>query len=140
MRYVREFWRIVRKGLHFLIKALGTVRKSIPNVRLTVVGEANGAPRERCDELCRRMEVSENVAFVGFKIAAEIAELHRQSQVFVLASRWENSPNTVAEAMVTGMPPIATNVGGLSSMIEDGVNGLLVEHGWSSSPIVSCDC
>jgi glycosyltransferase involved in cell wall biosynthesis len=49
--------------------------------------------------------------------------------VFVLPSENENSPNALAEAMVSGMPVIATRVGGIPSMVEDGQTGLLVPWG-----------
>lgn len=118
-----------RKGVHFLLEAIALVKMAIPNVKLTVVGGGDDALRRRCDQLCESLGITKNVTFAGIKSATEIAALHRIHQVFVLASRIENSPNTVAEAMVTGMPVIATNVGGLASMIEDGSTGWLVEYG-----------
>src|SRR5206468_524360 len=67
-----------------------------------------------------------NLEFLGLKGAEEIAKCHLDAQVFVLPSENENSPNALAEAMVSGMPVIATRVGGIPSMIEDGKTGLLV--------------
>jgi glycosyltransferase involved in cell wall biosynthesis len=55
-----------------------------------------------------------------------IARLLEGTSVFVLPSLIENSPNSVAEAMCAGLPVVATNVGGIPSMVDDGVTGILV--------------
>ena len=52
----------------------------------------------------------------------------KKADVFALVSRYEGLPNTIYEAMILGTPVIATNVGGVSSQIEDNVNGWIVEN------------
>ena len=54
--------------------------------------------------------------------------LLKQCDVFALLSKYEGMPVTIHEAMILGVPVIATNVGGVSEQIEDGINGLLVEN------------
>jgi len=112
-----------RKGLDTLLEALALLRAQRPSVRLRVVG---GGVQEPWRAMCRRLGIEEAVEFIGFQPAEAIARCHREAQLFVLPSRIENSPNTLAEAMVSGMPVVATAVGGVPSMLEDGVTGMLV--------------
>jgi glycosyltransferase involved in cell wall biosynthesis len=112
-----------RKGLDVLLEALKLVTQTRPKVMLRVIGSGE---RSVHIELCERLRIAGNVEFLGFQSADQIAHRHLESQVFVLPSRNDNSPNALAEAMVSGMPVIATNVGGVSSMVTDGETGLLV--------------
>ena len=73
------------------------------------------------------MEIERNVKFFGFKSAEEIAKLHLENQVYVLPTENDNAPNSISEAMVSGMPIIATSVGGIPSMIKDGETGILIK-------------
>ncbi len=112
-----------RKGLDILLEALKLVLGTRPKTMLTVVG---GGDQTGYKELCERLQIASHVEFLGFQSKDQIARHHLDCQVFVLPSGNENSPNTLAEAMVSGMPVIATAVGGIPSMVEDGQTGLLV--------------
>jgi glycosyltransferase involved in cell wall biosynthesis len=139
--YFRNDWRVApsetimfvgslvpRKGLPVLLEALALVKQRRPLVTLIVVG-ASGREADAPVEQCQRLGITANVTFRGFQPADEIAKLHLQSQVFVLPSQNENSPNALAEAMVSGLPVIATRVGGIPSLVEGGQTGLLVPWG-----------
>jgi glycosyltransferase involved in cell wall biosynthesis len=117
------------KGLPLLLEALALVKQRRPKVTLTVVGTTGPDPRSKFWPTWTRLRLDTTVKFLGWQPAEEIARLHLQSQVFVLSSRNENSPNALAEAMVSGMPVIATRVGGIPSLVEDGQTGLLVPWG-----------
>ena len=56
-------------------------------------------------------------------------ELFRAGDASLLSSSWENFPHTVVEALAVGTPVIATRTGGVAEVVEDGVNGLIVEPG-----------
>ncbi len=112
-----------RKGLETLLTGFAQLVASRPQVRLRVIG---GGDFSAVHERCRMLGIEKSLEFLGFQSANQIAAWHRKSQVFVLPSDNENSPNTLAEAMVSGMPVIATAVGGIPSMVQDGVSGLLV--------------
>ncbi|HTS16516.1 MAG TPA: glycosyltransferase family 4 protein [Verrucomicrobiae bacterium] len=112
-----------RKGLDILLQALKLVIQTRPNTILSVVGGGDQSPYR---QLAEQLRVSHAVEFLGYRAAAEIARLHLQSQLFVLPSANENSPNTLAEAMVSGLPVLATSVGGIPSMVEHGQTGWLV--------------
>ena len=111
-----------RKGLDVLLEALKLVLHTRPKAMLTVIG---GGDQRGYKELCERLQIVGNVEFLGFQSAEQIARHHLDCQVFVLPSGNENSPNTLAEAMVSGMPVIATAVGGIPSMVKDGETGVL---------------
>ncbi|HSU29354.1 MAG TPA: glycosyltransferase family 4 protein [Chitinophagaceae bacterium] len=67
-----------------------------------------------------------NVILTGVKDDVELIQMQKAADVFVHPSYIENSPNSVCEAQLLGMPVIACNAGGVSSLIESGVNGILV--------------
>ena len=70
-----------------------------------------------------------NIVLHGKVDADELSALLVDSDIYVHASHIENSPNSVCEAMLVGMPVIASNTGGTSSMLTDGIEGLLVQDG-----------
>lgn len=114
-----------RKGLHELMDAVSVVAKDVPDVSVDVVGICTVEQQKIFGEAAQAAGFK--IRFHGFRNASEIATLHRQCRLFVLCSSNENSPNTLAEAMVSGMPCVAYNVGGVSSMFEDGKSGLLIK-------------
>ena len=112
-----------RKGLDVLLKALKLVRQSKPKAVLTIVGGGNPTPYR---QLCERLGITDNIQFLGFQSADQISRHHLESQIFVLPSGNENSPNTLTEAMVSGMPVIASDVGGIPSLVSHNETGWLV--------------
>ena len=69
------------------------------------------------------------IKFLGRRSSSELIESMRSSNIFVQVSRIENSPNSLCEAMLLGMPIIASYVGGTSSMLQDGIEGVLYQEG-----------
>lgn len=67
--------------------------------------------------------------FLGPLPRREVLELFRAGDASLLSSAWENFPHTVVEALAVGTPVIATRTGGVAEVLEDGVNGLVVEPG-----------
>ena len=67
--------------------------------------------------------------FLGALPRRKVLELFRAGDASLLSSSWENFPHTVVEALAVGTPVIATRTGGVAEVLEDGVNGLLVEPG-----------
>ena len=70
-----------------------------------------------------------NVKLLGRKTAEEMVEILLASDVYCHVSHIENSPNSVCEAMLLGMPVVATNGGGTCSMLSHGNEGLLIQDG-----------
>lgn len=70
-----------------------------------------------------------HVDLLGAKNADEIVRIMQSSNLYVQVSHIENSPNSLCEAMVMGMPIIASFAGGTSSMLQDGTEGVLIQDG-----------
>jgi len=116
-----------RKGVSDLIEALPEIVAQCGPVRLIIVGAAGPDYLARVKARAETLGVASLIEFAGQKTATEIAALHKRCRAFVLPTHVDNSPNTLAEAMVSGMPVLASRVGGIPSMIEEGVTGLLFE-------------
>jgi glycosyltransferase involved in cell wall biosynthesis len=110
-----------------LLKAMVELNKVCKKWDLTIVGaDQSGSLQEHKDFVFER-GISEKVHFAG-SVSDTRSMLH-DSDVFVLTSITEALPLSVIEAMATGLPCIVTNVGGNPDIIEDGVEGYLVEPG-----------
>ena len=93
-------------------------------VELWLVGD--GELCETVRHQVRAMGVGDCVRFLGRR--SDIGDLLRAADVFVFPSRWEGNPLSVMEAMATGLPVIATAVGGVPELVEDGVSGILIPN------------
>jgi glycosyltransferase involved in cell wall biosynthesis len=113
-----------RKGQRFVLEALPRIRASVPDAQLLIVGD--GPDRAELVRLADRLGVHGSVQFAGFLDNA--VELLPALDVFVLASRREGLSKALMEAMLAGLPVVATNVVGNRELIRDGENGLLVSH------------
>lgn len=111
-----------RKGLKYLIEAIPEVAEKFPNIKLVIVGE--GPERKSLENLIKELS-SNHIILTGRQ--KEIPKLLKSSDIFVLPSRREAFGLVVLEAMVTGLPVIASKTGGIPEIIENGRNGLLVE-------------
>jgi glycosyltransferase involved in cell wall biosynthesis len=110
-----------QKNHALLIEAFAQVRADAPLYLLLVGGgELENAVREQVAAL----GLQERVRFLG--IRADVADILRASDVFVLSSRWEGNPMSVMEAMAAGLPVVSTAVGGVPELVREGVTGLLV--------------
>jgi glycosyltransferase involved in cell wall biosynthesis len=113
------------KGIQFMIRALPAVLASHPNTYYFIVGD--GPHRDALIEEVNRAGVNDRVIFAGMR--KDVARLLVASDVFVLPTLTEALPTVLAEAMAAILPIIASSVGGIPEMIEDGRNGCLVEPG-----------
>ena len=110
------------KGHRYLIEALNTLNREEVAWRCTFLGEGDLEAELRA--LTEKYGLSERVAFPGF--CEDVFSVLLTADVFVLPSLHESSPNALIEAMGTGMPCIASDVGGIVDLIEDGKNGIRV--------------
>jgi len=112
-----------KKGIPYLLEALAQLRKKRDDFVLDIVGD--GPNRAEYEELTRKLGLQDIVRFHGLKTKQEVAEFMRKADVFVLPSEWENLPCVIIEAMASGLPIVATNVGGIPEIVNNEA-GILV--------------
>jgi L-malate glycosyltransferase len=113
------------KGLDTLLQAAAVVRREFPNVRFVVAGNwLEPAHYRELQRLVQHLGLTDNVSFLGH--FEEVFSLLKLSNVFCLLSRSEGFSNALLEAMASGLPCVATRVGGNPEAIEHGRNGILV--------------
>ena len=112
-----------QKALDVALAALADV----PDVSLTIVGD--GPERAALGQRASELGLDSRVRFLGSVPRERVLRLFRAADASLLPSRWENFPHTVVESLAVGCPVIATAVGGVPEVVEDGRNGLLVPPG-----------
>lgn len=121
---------IEKKGLDDAIHAFARFRQSYPAATFTIAGE--GPLLNQLTSLCAQLQLGDSVRFAGFLKGGELRALYEQSHLFVHPSRitsdqnQEGIPNSMLEAMATGLPVLATQHGGIPEAVRAGVTGLLV--------------
>lgn len=109
------------------LRAFALIRESLPDVRLTVAG--SGPQRGELEALCSELRIGERVHFCGARDRDEMAALYRSAAVVINPSRVDNMPNSVLEAMASGVPVASTNVGGVPFILRENITGLMVPAG-----------
>lgn len=108
-----------------LVESFGAAARGNTRCHLLLAGD--GPLKETARQRAVAHSIADRVHFLG--VRADIPELLSASDIFVLASIWEGRPVAVMEAMAAGLPVIATAVGGVRELIQNGVTGLLVPSG-----------
>jgi glycosyltransferase involved in cell wall biosynthesis len=120
---VLVFSRLNRmKGVEYFLEAALQVSKRFADVRFVIAGD--GAARAELQEYANRLGIASSVLFTGFR--TDLPLLLKEADISVLPSLSEGLSNSILEAMLAGVPVIATDVGGNPEIVEDGVTGLLV--------------
>ena len=129
------------KGFHYLLEALPEIRRQFPDVKVYVAGDSVtgyhtlkeklkiGSYGKYCLELIRRGGLEDVVRFLGKVDAEQMCRRYLDSSLFLSCSVIENSPNSVGEAMLLGMPVVSSRVGGVPSMLRDKEEGLFCDCG-----------
>lgn len=125
------------KGAHQIIEALPIILRHYPDTKLYLTGndpressglvhrlKRTGYQKYLC-KLLDKYEINDAVVFTGFLNEQQMAERCAKSNVYVLPSCIENSPNSLCEAMLMGVPSVASDVGGVPSLLESGKDGFL---------------
>jgi len=113
------------KNFALLIRAFAPLAARWPQLSLSIVGD--GPERGALEKLAVELGLTGAVHFLGFR--SDIDELLAQSDVFVLTSLSEGIPMSILEAMKSGLPVVATRVGGVPATVAEGETGILVESG-----------
>jgi glycosyltransferase involved in cell wall biosynthesis len=119
-----------QKNHRLLLQAFAGAAQRLPKAQLLLVG-----PPDRLDPnyaeslkaLAQELGLEQCVRFLGSR--ADVPNILRASDVFVLSSDYEGNPLSVLEAMAAGLPVVSTAVGGVPELVQDGATGLLVPAG-----------
>lgn len=130
------------KGAHWLIRAVAALRAEFPDIQLRIANAValdrggswctrlhDGAYQRYLRRLIKELHVEDRLALLPVLSATEVKTELEAAELFVLPSLCENSPNALCEAMLVGVPGIATFAGGIPSLLEDKKTGLLVPPG-----------
>lgn len=129
------------KGVHEAIEAVHLLTKDIPNLHLFVGGynitafdtlyqklKLTGYGRY-LRHLISRYKLQDNITFLGILNENEMLNMYLKTHIYICPSSIENSPNSLCEAQLLGVPNISAYVGGIPSLVSDKVNGLLYPKG-----------
>jgi glycosyltransferase involved in cell wall biosynthesis len=118
--------RLVEQKNHALfLKAAARLAQDVNTARFMIVGD--GPLRPVLETQARSLGIADRVTFTGER--RDVETILRSASLFWLTSRWEGMPNVVLEAMASGVPAIATDVGGTRELIRSGVDGFVVPEG-----------
>ncbi len=121
---------VERKGVDYLIKAFGMIKDQIPH-RLVIVGD--GPERQKWQVLAQKVDPSGRISFTGWVSNERLSEFYRTCSFFVLPAVYDKHGDTeglgvvLIEAMSYSKPVIASNAGGITDVVSNGENGILVE-------------
>ncbi len=121
-----------KKGHKFLIEAISMLKKQ--NIHLQAVFIGGGDLRQTLENQVASLGLQQEIEFKGAQTEEEVIDAYQHCDCGVLASiitktkRTEGIPNALMEAMACQLPVVGTKVAGLAELIDDGINGFLVEE------------
>ncbi len=131
-RFAQACRLIEKKGLDVALRAFAEFTKQFPVAHFTIAGD--GPLRESLGQLVAELGLTAQVTFTGFLSEAQLCALYHASHAFLHPSQMtadqnqEGIPNSMLEAMATGLPVLATYHGGIPEAVRDNETGLLVEE------------
>jgi len=127
------------KGLHFMLEAMPLILKRFPNTKLYIGGQnitktdtvkdklKMSSYGKYIKELIERYKLQNNVVFTGILVEKKMCERYLKSHAFVCPSSIENSPNSLGEAMIFGVPCVASDVGGVADLLKHNDEGFVYQ-------------
>jgi colanic acid/amylovoran biosynthesis glycosyltransferase len=132
-------WRLVqagrlieKKGLPVTLRAFAVFLRKYPNATLTIAGE--GPLLGELQKLARELNIERRVSFTSFISQEQLRDIYYRSHIFAHPSQTghdgnvEGIPNSMLEAMASGLSVFATDHGGIPEAVENGVSGVLVRE------------
>lgn len=113
------------KGVHLLLEAVALIKNKAPNFRIELYG--SGPEENNLRQMTSRLKLDDIVQFMGFRPDPE--NIYPGLDILVLPSLSEGHPVVILEAWKAGVPVVSTRAGGVPEVMQDGVDGLLVDVG-----------
>lgn len=120
MIYVGQL--IQRKKVDVIVKGFAGLKSNKPDAKLCIVGD--GPLRNDLQLLAQELNIETSITFTGYR--TDVAAFLSRSKIIVIASNREGFPFALIEGMCSGLVPIATPVGTIPDLIEDGTNGCII--------------
>lgn len=134
--FLSQAWYPI-KGLHQVLKAVALIKQRYGTIKLRIAGQDITKSKTISDKvrlsgygaylkaLINNLNLSGQVTFIGQLTEEQMVEEYIKAHVFICPSSIENSPNSLGEAQIIGIPCVASFVGGVPDMVKDGETGLL---------------
>ena len=119
-------WIDKEKGVFELLDAIKALVQRPEKARVSLCMLGEGAAFAEVNAYVKSNSLQQYVRLPGWINAARKVSYFRDAHIFVLPSYMEGMPNAVIEAMASGLPVVATNVGAVSEMIQTGENGIVI--------------
>ncbi|OGS22834.1 MAG: hypothetical protein A2252_06150 [Elusimicrobia bacterium RIFOXYA2_FULL_39_19] len=113
-----------QKGFEYLLEAVAQISASDPAIDFKLVIAGNGPLMKSLQNKASALNIKNKVVFTGW--LTDVPQLLSKTDIFILPSLWEGTPNVILEAMIARKPVVATRVGGIPEIIKDNQSGLLV--------------
>lgn len=109
------------KDYESMLRAFALVHPVFPDSTLLIAGI--GPERSSLEQLSQTLELDDSVRFLG--IRSDVSSLMSAADAYLMSSKWEGLPMVLLEASASGLPIVATDVGGNKEVVHDGLNGYL---------------
>lgn len=126
------------KGFHFMLEAGAQIKDKYPDFKIRVLGKGiensfnsyirDDSYRRYLRSLIKKYDLYDNIEWLGQLDDKQMVKEYLRCNVFVCASSIENSSNSVSEAMLLGVPVVASDVGGIRSLMEEDKEGMIYPY------------
>lgn len=115
-----------RRNITFLMNVFREIKKRYNNYSLVIVGEGNKDYVDLCKEYAEKIKIADDIIYKDHLNQEELAAVYKDCDVFLLPSKYEIFGMVLLEAMHFGLPVVTSYNGGSSTLIQNGVNGIIV--------------
>jgi glycosyltransferase involved in cell wall biosynthesis len=114
------------KHVEMIVRIVAILHTKLPEIKAAIAG--SGPELENIKKLVTALNLENTIRILGYIPDEQLEDFYNSGRVFVLTSETEGFPRTIVQAAACGVPVVASNVGDISDIIEDKVNGFLIAH------------
>jgi len=131
--WVRAFDKIYNPKM--AVYVLNELKKDFPEAKLCMIGPQKDESLELTKKLIKELDLENDIEITGVLPKEEWHEKSKNYDIFINTTNFDNTPVSLIEVMALGLPIITTNVGGIPFLIDDGINGVLVNKNDTSEMV-----